>query len=118
MLDLTNAEVPDCFDGNSLVPLLEEEACDWPNVAISEHYANLIDTGMAMIRQDNYKLNVYGDGQMELYDLEKDPDELCNLADKPEFKSIIHELRSHLEPNLHGSVSSISKKVQNYHKNN
>ena len=36
-----------------------------------------------MIRTRQWKLSVYGNGSMELFDLERDPGETQNLAGRP-----------------------------------
>lgn len=46
----------------------------------------------AMIRKGQYKLSVYSDDKGELYHLENDPHELCNLYDNKEYAEIRNEL--------------------------
>lgn len=51
-----------------------------------------------MIKQDAFKLMVYPDAkQVLLYDLENDPNELTNLADRPEYKGKVKELFTALQ---------------------
>jgi len=45
-----------------------------------------------MIRKGKYKLSIYSDGFMELYDIESDESELYNLANNIEFAEIISDL--------------------------
>jgi len=49
-----------------------------------------------MVRTKKWKLIFRVNGMKELYDLEKDPLELCNVADKPENKEILYELTEKL----------------------
>jgi arylsulfatase len=48
------------------------------------------------IRTHDWKLNIYTNGDGELYDLQNDPDELVNLFGKPECDSITVELERKL----------------------
>lgn len=56
----------------------------------------------AMIRAGNFKLSVYHDDSGELYDLEKDPEELHNLHDDPGYQTIRQELTLKLLKRLLG----------------
>ena len=53
------------------------------------------------IREDRWKLIVYPQVEKtQLFDLQSDPEEVSNLADKPENADRVAELRSRLEKNL------------------
>lgn len=54
------------------------------------------------IRDDRWKLIVYPQvDKVQLFDLQTDPEETTNLAEKPENSDRIADLRSRLEKNLH-----------------
>ena len=50
-----------------------------------------------MLRTTRYKFTRYDDGGGELYDLEKDPDELENLIDRQDYARPLAELRAQVE---------------------
>jgi len=77
-------------DGISLVPVLQE-----PKSAVDH---NVLLPGMkpdeyAIINR-SWRYIHYADGGQELYQVEKDPNEWHNLASKPEFATILEELRA------------------------
>ncbi len=99
------AEVEDAgtdeMQGRSLVPLLRGESpSDWrrsfyyhyyefPGVhAVAKHFG---------VRTDRYKLiSYYRLGEWELFDLEKDPDELQSVYADPSYASVVRELKTEL----------------------
>jgi choline-sulfatase len=87
--DLTGARVRADWDGDSLLPWLDDGDHDWKDLAVSEYYAHNTVTGFAMLRSGRYKY-VYHAGvegqppEEELYDIEADPLETENLAGRPE----------------------------------
>ena len=68
----------------------------------SEYHATAAKSATYMIRRGRYKYIHYVGYPPELYDLEKDPDELANLALQQGFGGLIHEfemtLRDMLDP--------------------
>ena len=94
MLSAAGASVED-IDGRDLVPLCtSEQAVDWPDHLICEHYGHSGDIlHQRIIYKDDWKyVAVYGDMD-ELYNLSLDPHELDNLVDKPEYSDICSDLR-------------------------
>ncbi|NLF00480.1 MAG: sulfatase-like hydrolase/transferase [Anaerolineales bacterium] len=49
-----------------------------------------------MLRTRRWKYCYYLDGQQELYDMQEDPLEMTNLADRPEHQSMIHDFQRQL----------------------
>jgi arylsulfatase A-like enzyme len=100
-LDLAGVPVPDNMQGRSLVPLLRgEPAADWrdaiyyqyyefPGVhAVQRHYG---------IRTERYKLiHYYLIDEWELFDLERDPDELQSVYEDPTYAGTRRELEERL----------------------
>ncbi len=100
--DLGGADVPDDWDGDSLIDYLDDGAAEWKDVAVSEYYAHNISSGFAMLRQGKHKYvyharmtDVHGP-ERELYDLETDPGEWKNLADSPEHQDTIEAMHARL----------------------
>ena len=89
-LAIAGAPIPDDMQGRSLVPLLRGEVPDDWRTAIYYHYYAFPSIHMVArhygIRTERYKLiRFYEFDEWELYDLERDPEELVNRYGDPEF---------------------------------
>jgi len=101
-LAAARAEIPDDMQGRSLVPLLEgKTVSDW-RTSIYYHYYQYPGIHMCPrhngIRTERYKLmQIYEFGEWEFYDLEKDPDEIVNVYNDPDYQTQVANLKSELE---------------------
>lgn len=89
-------DVSEGMDGQSLRPLLDagqDGHVTWRDHAISDYYAQASRNPMRMIRQGNYKLNIYHGETLELFDLAADPYEMDNLADDQGYRAVRREMQ-------------------------
>ena len=104
ILDGAGVEISDqvaALPGRSLFDIARE-ADDDDRMIFSEYHGAAATSGAFMVRQGKYKYVHYVHYQPELYDLEADPEEMFNLADKPEFQIVVaryeKRLRDLLDP--------------------
>ena len=99
ILDFAGLEIPIDMQGLSLMPLLENKKVDWRN-ELYYHYYEYPGIHMVKrhygIRTTRYKLiHFYYDiDEWELYDLEKDPQELNNVYNSKQYievRELLHE---------------------------
>ncbi len=114
LCDLAGLPVPPHVQGRSLVPLLDDAQASWPYGAYSQFPRPVRlsapdvkpEPGDCMgytIRTERHRLTIWrrllqpekNDG-VELYDYERDPLELTNVAGKPEYEGVEQELRARL----------------------
>ena len=103
VLDYMGLRVPNAFSGHSLVETLQGEEEDANGCAFVEfnRYERDHDNfggfqPMRSIVTDKYKLSLYLCDTDELYDIEKDPDNMNNLINDPEYAEIRNELHDRL----------------------
>lgn len=116
MLDAAGAEVPDDMQGQSLVPLFRGDNSDWRD-ALYYHYYEY--PGIHAVKRhygittDRYKLiHFYHDiDEWELYDLKKDPNELNNVIDDPDYSDVKQRLKKELDSLMeqYGDSDSLRK---------
>ena len=101
-LELAGVEVPEDMHGVSLLPLLKgEHPTDW-RTALYYHFYEYPAEHMVKrhygIRTNKYKLiHFYNDiDEWELYDLQKDSNELHNLYGQSEYDSIVNNLKKQM----------------------
>ncbi|MGJ8694851.1 MAG: sulfatase family protein [Verrucomicrobiaceae bacterium] len=99
-LEATGSPIPADLQGKSLVPLLRGESPEWRD-SIYYHYYEYPSVHMIPmhngIRTERYKLiHFYNFDEWELYDLEKDPDELKNIYNYSGNADLISGLKSRL----------------------
>jgi arylsulfatase A-like enzyme len=106
-LDLVGLPVPAEMQGKSLVPLLSSETSPAQSQSMYYHYYEFGPPHWAAphygIRTEKYKLiYYYKRNEWELFDLEKDPDEMDNLVVQnglrvqPGYESVIRDLAERL----------------------
>lgn len=99
MLNLAGIPIPKTYQGRSLVPIVEDQMPgDWRTGFFCEHHqlGGKIPA-WAGIRGERYVYARYDrqDPPYEfLHDLQRDPDQLGNFADDPEYKAILKEFRT------------------------
>jgi choline-sulfatase len=90
--ELGRADVPDDWNGQSMVDWLDDPHSAWKDLAVSEYYAHNIASGFAMIRKGRYKYvyhtpaDASHPAERQLFDLGSDPGEFSNLAGRVELK--------------------------------
>lgn len=100
---------PEILQGKSLV-----ENINHPDKTDAERFAYTVSYGGndATIRTAKYRYTRWGGNaeitDEELYDHENDPEEHFNLADEPEFKNILIELRSKYEAAREKAASGLN----------
>ncbi len=101
-LDMAGISIPSDMQGRSIVPLLKGETVEeWRDVAYY-HYLAYPDWHMVHphygIRSDRYKLiHYYTLNEWELFDLEKDPDEMVSVYSDPEYSLIASKMIEQLQ---------------------
>lgn len=93
-------EVPSDMQGRRFLPLFKGNIpSDWRKSMYYRYYYSHFETESHYgVRTYQHKL-IYFDriNQWELYDLEKDPHEMNNVYDDPEYKQVVKELKQELK---------------------
>ncbi|MCF8233053.1 MAG: sulfatase [Bacteroidales bacterium] len=118
ILDAAGVEVPSNMQGRSLVPLFDGEIEKWRDALYYHYYAfptiHMVKRHYG-IRTERYKLiHFYYDvDEWELYDMKKDPHEMQNVYDKPEYKEVRKMMHRKLDSlrKVYGDSDSLTQKL-------
>jgi choline-sulfatase len=90
LIDLGGGKAPDDWNGDSMLPWLDDPKHAWKDYAVCEYYAHNIGSGYTMSRSGYWKYTYHAriddehPAQRQLFNLAADPDEFHNVADAPE----------------------------------
>ena len=96
ILDAANASPGRVEDGRSLLELVRDPGVEWGRELLLE--AGTAAQGLTLhgLRNYRYKYVEYANGESELYDLERDPDELTSLHADPALAGLRSRLAARL----------------------
>ena len=100
LADLCGLTPPDNLEGRSLRPLLTKPtSAKWDKPAVTQVWHNKKAWGYSL-RTDRFRYTEWLEGKAgrELYDHKNDPDEVTNLADRPEHSALVGQLSERLSP--------------------
>ncbi len=106
--ELSGLPLPKTAAGRSLRPLLDNPQHAWKGTAFTQ----ILRPGEGKpamgrsIRTDRWRYSEWDEGRAgaELYDHSNDPQEFTNLANDPQFKSVIDQLRLQFKNHTRGAV--------------
>ncbi len=91
--DLTGTPIPPQVEGKSQVPVIMGKVA-----RVRDYMFNQFKTFQRSLRDDRWKIIRYPHVNVtQLFDLQSDPNELNNLADKPEYAAKVKELTALME---------------------
>lgn len=108
ILELLSKAVPEIIQGRSFASIVKEEGEDWHRDQVIVEYAGnaeaairtkqykLIYCAGTVQREDGYTAGEPGPKSLRLFDLQEDPEERVNLAERPDKQRIIDDLLSRL----------------------
>lgn len=101
LLDAAKINIPSAMQGKSMLPILKSKTPgDWRKSVYYHYYESGDEHNVAKhvgVRTDRYKLIwFYENGEWELYDLLNDENELRNVYDQLQYKSIQNQLKKQL----------------------
>lgn len=94
LADLAHLPPPDGLQGVSLRPLLEDPAAAWDRPAFTQVQRNKVPGHSVRTERWRYTEWDYGAQGVELYDHDRDPQELHNLAADPAFASTVGAMKA------------------------
>ena len=103
LLDVADIEAPNDMQGESLVPLLEGRNEDWDRDAVYYHYyeypaVHMVKRHYGIVTEEFKLVHFYYDvDEWELYDRMKDPREMNNVYNHPEYQDTVQMLKQKLE---------------------
>ncbi|EMI54908.1 sulfatase family protein [Rhodopirellula sallentina] len=106
IVELAGESIHSDSDGISLLPLLKDPNADGhEQIAFINAWGSRATTSMTCITpRFKYTYWWYGDDEMEpveeLFDTEKDPLELTNLASNPEYSAVLEKMRARYDQEL------------------
>jgi arylsulfatase A-like enzyme len=93
MLELADVETDREFVGESLVPFLKDETVnDWRDMMFTQTNGNELYAIQRACFDKDFKMVYNGFDYDELYDLRKDPHELKNVVNDPEYKDVVRRM--------------------------
>lgn len=101
VLSYAGIDMPEQMQGRSMKPLFEGDNSNWRDTIFYEYWTDLVHAipTMKAVRSERYKLIQFPgiDDIDELYDLEKDPHEMNNLAADPEYAAIHRKMEAKMQ---------------------
>ena len=102
-LEAAMIDVPDDMQGESLVPLLKGESDQWNREAVYYHYyeypsVHMVKRHYGIVSKEFKLVHFYNDiDEWELYDRIKDPDEMNNVYNSPDYRKVVDRLTQDLK---------------------
>ncbi len=101
-LEAAGADLPKDMQGKSLLPLLRGEKEKWDRDAVYYHYyeypaEHTVKRHYGIATKEYKLIHFYYDvDEWELYDRKKDPQEVNNVFEDPEYTSVVDEMKQKL----------------------
>jgi N-acetylglucosamine-6-sulfatase len=107
-IELAGGKTPNDYQGRSLIPLMRGDTpADWRKSFLIEYFSDTVfprvhKMGYQAVRNNRWKYIHYTElqGADELYDVQKDPYELKNLANDPAAASDLEKMQQELQQQL------------------
>ena len=101
-LSAAGIEVPEIMQGESLIPLFKGETENFRDAVYYHYYeypgAHMVKRHYGIVTEDYKLAHFYYDiDEWELYDREKDPNEMNNVYNDPDYKEVVVQLKKDLK---------------------
>jgi arylsulfatase A-like enzyme len=96
ILEVAGLDPAAAVDGQSLLPLVAGEDPPWRETVLAEFHGHHFPYPQRMLRTRTHKLVINPESTNELYDLVRDPDELVNRIDDPDYAPVRRALLAEL----------------------
>ena len=102
LLEAAGITSPSDMQGESLIPLLTGNQNDWNREAVYYHYyeypaVHMVKRHYGIVTKEYKLAHFYDDvDEWELYDREKDPQEMNNVYDDPAYQDVVADLKTKL----------------------